>query len=72
MKVADMVPDNPGDWLFHCHVAEHMANGMFSLVTVYPRNKPNASTAPAKAFLGFPPPNPASAGKLKYPSVADQ
>ncbi len=26
MKVADMVADNPGQWLFHCHVEEHMAN----------------------------------------------
>jgi manganese oxidase len=57
MKVADMVADNPGDWLFHCHVAEHMANGMFALVTVYPKDKPAASVAPGKAFLGFPPPN---------------
>ena len=61
MKIADMVPDNPGDWLFHCHVAEHMANGMFALVTVYPRDKPGASLAPGKAFLGFPPPNPTNA-----------
>jgi hypothetical protein len=56
MKVADMVADNPGSWLFHCHVADHMANGMFALVTVYPKENPRASTAPAKAFLGFPPP----------------
>jgi hypothetical protein len=51
-----MVPDNPGDWLFHCHVAEHMAGGMFARVTVFPKGKPGASTAPEKAFLGFPPP----------------
>ena len=56
MKVADMVPDNPGDWLFHCHVSEHMANGMFALVTVYPKDKPGVSLSPADAFLGFPPP----------------
>ncbi len=56
MKVADMVPDNPGDWLFHCHVEEHMAGGMFARVTVYPKAKPGVSTAPEKAFLGFPPP----------------
>jgi FtsP/CotA-like multicopper oxidase with cupredoxin domain len=54
MKVADMVPDNPGDWLFHCHVAEHMSGGMFARVTVFPKDKPSASTAPEKAFLGFP------------------
>jgi FtsP/CotA-like multicopper oxidase with cupredoxin domain len=54
MKVADMVPDNPGDWLFHCHVEEHMTGGMFARVTVFPKAKPGASTAPEKAFLGFP------------------
>jgi hypothetical protein len=57
MKVADMVADNPGDWLFHCHVAEHMANGMFALVTVYPKG--GASQAPGPAFLGFISPNSA-------------
>ena len=56
MKVADMLADNPGDWLFHCHVADHMANGMFALVTVYPKGNPGASTSSTKAFLGFPPP----------------
>jgi hypothetical protein len=54
-----MLADNPGGWLFHCHVAEHMANGMFALVTVRPRGGPGASLSPAKAFLGFPPPGPA-------------
>lgn len=28
MKVADMVPDNPGTWMFHCHVNDHMLEGM--------------------------------------------
>ena len=54
MKVADMVADNPGDWLFHCHVADHMANGMFALVTVHPKDKP-ASRNLEPAFLGLPP-----------------
>jgi FtsP/CotA-like multicopper oxidase with cupredoxin domain len=26
--VADMVPDNPGIWLFHCHMPGHFAGGM--------------------------------------------
>ncbi len=25
---ADMTPDNPGIWLFHCHVSDHMEGGM--------------------------------------------
>ncbi|HVW34807.1 MAG TPA: multicopper oxidase domain-containing protein [Acidimicrobiia bacterium] len=28
MKTADMVPDDPGRWLFHCHVNDHIAGGM--------------------------------------------
>jgi hypothetical protein len=56
MKMADMVADNPGQWLFHCHVAEHMANGMFARVTVFPTNSPAVSRAPEKAFFGLPPP----------------
>lgn len=26
--------DNPGDWMFHCHVLEHLAGGMMSLLRV--------------------------------------
>jgi manganese oxidase len=28
MVVADMVPDNSGTWLFHCHVNDHIVAGM--------------------------------------------
>ena len=56
MKIADMKTDNPGDWLFHCHVADHMANGMFALITVHPKDKSGAGRALQPAFLGFPPP----------------
>ncbi len=28
MVAADMVPDTPGTWLFHCHVGDHIAAGM--------------------------------------------
>lgn len=28
MVTADMVPDNPGIWLFHCHVSPHLRMGM--------------------------------------------
>jgi manganese oxidase len=30
MITADMTPDNPGIWLFHCHVNDHIAAGMIS------------------------------------------
>ena len=36
MKVADMVPDNPGTWLFHCHVNDHILAGMQATYTVTP------------------------------------
>jgi FtsP/CotA-like multicopper oxidase with cupredoxin domain len=28
------VADNPGDWMFHCHIAEHLAGGMMGVVRV--------------------------------------
>ena len=34
MVVADMVPDGPGVWQYHCHVADHIAAGMQALYTV--------------------------------------
>jgi manganese oxidase len=36
MMVADMVPDNPGTWLFHCHVNDHLDGGMYALFKVTP------------------------------------
>jgi manganese oxidase len=36
MVVADMVPDNPGTWLFHCHVNVHLAGGMEARYKVRP------------------------------------
>ena len=36
MMVADMVPDNPGTWLFHCHVNDHFDGGMYALFKVTP------------------------------------
>lgn len=34
MQVAEMVPDNAGTWLFHCHVAQHLQGGMQMVYTV--------------------------------------
>ena len=34
MIIADMEPDNPGTWLFHCHVGPHLMAGMSALYTV--------------------------------------
>jgi hypothetical protein len=53
MKVADMVADNPGTWLFHCHVAEHMMDGMFARVIVHPKGSAGVSRMPGQAFFGL-------------------
>jgi FtsP/CotA-like multicopper oxidase with cupredoxin domain len=37
MVTADMVPDDPGTWLFHCHVSNHLRMGMEALYTVAAR-----------------------------------
>lgn len=34
MKTVDMAPDNPGIWLYHCHVNDHINAGMMALFTV--------------------------------------
>ena len=34
MKVGDMIADNPGVWLLHCHVADHMMAGMYTTFTI--------------------------------------
>jgi len=36
MVTADMVPDNVGTWMYHCHVSEHMMAGMTALYRVLP------------------------------------
>jgi FtsP/CotA-like multicopper oxidase with cupredoxin domain len=37
-RVLDMVPDDPGTWLYHCHVNEHIDNGMEAMFRVAPAN----------------------------------
>ena len=34
MVVADMVPDDVGTWIFHCHVNDHITAGMLALYKV--------------------------------------
>jgi FtsP/CotA-like multicopper oxidase with cupredoxin domain len=36
METVDMVPDNPGIWLYHCHVEDHMDMGMTTMYKVEP------------------------------------
>ena len=36
MRVVDMIPDNPGTWLYHCHVNDHISAGMLARFRVMP------------------------------------
>jgi FtsP/CotA-like multicopper oxidase with cupredoxin domain len=36
MATADMRADNPGTWLYHCHVADHIDAGMHATYTIRP------------------------------------
>lgn len=33
----DMKPDNPGKWMYHCHVNDHIKAGMMATYTVLPK-----------------------------------
>jgi FtsP/CotA-like multicopper oxidase with cupredoxin domain len=35
MVTVDMEADNPGTWMFHCHVLDHMEAGMMATYTIY-------------------------------------
>jgi hypothetical protein len=48
MVTVDMLADNPGTWMFHCHVEDHMESGMMAVYTVY---APPARSCPL-AFTG--------------------
>lgn len=47
-KVADLVADNPGTWLLHCHVSDHMMEGMFANFVVRAKD----AETPSDPFLG--------------------
>jgi manganese oxidase len=36
MVTADMHADNPGEWMFHCHIADHIAAGMMTTFQILP------------------------------------
>ena len=43
-ETADMVPDAPGLWLFHCHIDDHMEAGMMARYEVLPAPTTTADT----------------------------
>jgi manganese oxidase len=36
MVTADMIADNPGEWMYHCHVADHVEAGMMTSYQILP------------------------------------
>ncbi len=36
LALSDMILDDPGIWLFHCHVSDHMELGMVTRYQVLP------------------------------------
>jgi manganese oxidase len=49
MVAVDMLADNPGTWMFHCHVADHMEAGMMASFTIY---EPETRSCPLKFESG--------------------
>ncbi len=49
MVTMDMLADNPGTWMFHCHVSDHMEAGMMVTYTVY---EPSTRSCPIKFVSG--------------------
>ncbi len=56
MKVADMRPKNPGIWMYHCHVNDHMREGMSARYEVLPNTDTTQKGTPQKgvAATGIP------------------
>lgn len=38
-ETLDMVADNPGSWMYQCHVSDHMEAGMMSYFTILPKRR---------------------------------
>jgi manganese oxidase len=49
MVTVDMRAENPGTWLFHCHVSDHMEAGMMATYTIY---QPPTRPCPIKFVAG--------------------
>ncbi|HVI08684.1 MAG TPA: multicopper oxidase domain-containing protein, partial [Candidatus Binatia bacterium] len=55
MKTVDLIADNPGTWMFHCHVEDHMEGGMMAVFTIYkPQTQPCPVTFTALTFWNSP------------------
>jgi len=48
-ETVDMLAENAGTWLFHCHVADHMEAGMMAAYTIY---EPQTRACPIQITKG--------------------
>jgi FtsP/CotA-like multicopper oxidase with cupredoxin domain len=55
VRVADMLADNPGSWLFHCHVADHMMEGMYAQFRVRPKTFADSEVSLEEPFFSLSP-----------------
>jgi len=52
MKVGDMVADNPGVWILHCHVGDHFMGGMYTTFTILDGVNPGPPMSTARVTDG--------------------
>ncbi|XP_010591045.1 hephaestin isoform X5 [Loxodonta africana] len=51
-EVVEMVVSNPGTWLMHCHVTDHVHAGMETLFTVFPQQEPLSTISTITEEIG--------------------
>jgi FtsP/CotA-like multicopper oxidase with cupredoxin domain len=52
MATVDMKADNPGTWMFHCHVADHIKAGMLTTYTIKRCAPPAVTTGQKRVRIG--------------------
>ena len=63
MKVSDMVSDNPGTWMYHCHVNDHMLEGMSARYEVQIHGAPPTTSLQAPSPQAFSSQKPAQTNR---------
>jgi hephaestin len=70
MTIADMTPDDPGIWLFHCHVTDHILAGMQTISRGHPAHRRNPPSPARTTRASYLPPTRYRPGRL-VAQVAD-
>ena len=58
------VQQAPGDFLFHCHIAEHYPSGMWGIWRVFDTLQPDLAPLPDLAISGYVPPEAVTSAEL--------